>query len=100
MTGMRRSGFVQVDANELAAEAVEFYSPAAEIKDVMLSFESTGPVCVSGDPTLLAQAVGNLIDNALKYVGEGGSVKVEVQSRSDGAVERCHPLGDRVGRHP
>jgi signal transduction histidine kinase len=86
-TGMRRSGFVQVNANELAAEAVEFYSPAAEIKDVVLSFESTGPVCVSGDPTLLAQAVANLIDNALKYVGEGGAVKVEVQSRNDGAVE-------------
>jgi signal transduction histidine kinase len=86
-TGMRRSGFVQVNANELAAEAVEFYSPAAEVKNVMLSFESGGPVSVSGDPTLLAQAVGNLIDNALKYVGEGGSVKVGVQTRSDSTVE-------------
>jgi len=88
-TGMRRSGFVQVNANELAAEAVEFYSPAAELKDVTLSFNSAGPVLVSGDPTLLAQAVGNLIDNALKYAGEHGSVKVEVQSQSDGAVEIC-----------
>lgn len=86
-TGMRRSGFVQVNANELAAEAVEFYSPAAEIKNVTLSYESTGPVSVSGDPTLLAQAVGNLIDNALKYAGEGGSVKVAAQTRGDGGVE-------------
>jgi signal transduction histidine kinase len=86
-TGMRRSGFVQVNANALAAEVVEFYSPAAEIKDVTLSFTSTGPVMVSGDPTLLAQAVGNLIDNALKYAGEHGSVKVEVQTRSDAAIE-------------
>jgi signal transduction histidine kinase len=86
-TGMRRSGFVQVNANELAAEAVEFYSPAAEIKNVTLSFESGGLVSVSGDPTLLAQAVGNLIDNALKYVGEGGWVKVGVQVRSDDTVE-------------
>jgi signal transduction histidine kinase len=88
-TGMRRSGFVQVNANELAAEVVEFYSPAAEVKDVTLSFASSGPVLVSGDPTLLAQAVGNLIDNALKYVGEPGVVKVEVQYRPDGAVEIC-----------
>lgn len=86
-TGMRRSGFVRVNANELAAEVVEFYLPAAEIKDVTLSFVSTGTASVSGDPTLLAQAVGNLIDNALKYVGEGGSVQVGVQTRSDGAVE-------------
>ena len=89
-TGMRRSGFVQVNANELAAEVVEFYSPAAELKGVTLSFASNGPVLVSGDPTLLAQAVGNLIDNALKYAGERGVVKVEVQNRTDdGAAEIC-----------
>ncbi|MDB6042766.1 MAG: sensor histidine kinase [Gammaproteobacteria bacterium] len=88
-TGMRRSGFVQVNANELASEAVEFYLPAAELKDVALSFGSPGPVLVSGDPVLLAQAVGNLIDNALKYVGDKGSVQVDVQHRTDGAVEIC-----------
>jgi len=88
-TGMRRSGFVQVNANELASEAVEFYLPAAEIKDVSLSFGSAGPVLVSGDPVLLAQAVGNLIDNALKYAGDRGSVTVDVRHRTDGAVEIC-----------
>ena len=88
-TGMRRSGFVQVNANELGAEAVEFYLPAAELKDVSLSFGPRGPVLVSGDPVLLAQAVGNLIDNALKYAGDKGSVKVDVQHRTDGAVEIC-----------
>lgn len=88
-TGMRRSGFVQVNANELASEAVEFYLPAAELKDVSLSFGSAGPVLVSGDPVLLAQAVGNLIDNALKYVGDKGSVQVDVRHRTDGAVEIC-----------
>ena len=88
-TGMRRSGFVQVNANELAAEVVEFYSPAAEVKGVTLSFVSNGPVLVSGDPTLLAQAVGNLIDNALKYAGEQGSVTVGIQYNADGAVEIC-----------
>jgi signal transduction histidine kinase len=88
-TGMRRSGFVQVNANELVAEVVEFYSPAAELKGIALSFASNGPVLVSGDPTLLAQAVGNLIDNALKYTREHGAVKVEFQHRADGAVEIC-----------
>ncbi|HVW68720.1 MAG TPA: HAMP domain-containing sensor histidine kinase [Steroidobacteraceae bacterium] len=88
-TGTRRSGFVQVNADELAAEVVEFYSPAAELKNVTLSFASGGPVLVSGDPTLLAQAVGNLIDNAIKYVGEGGTVSVDVRTRSDGGVEIC-----------
>ena len=88
-TGARRSGFVQVNATELASEAVEFYLPAAELKDVELSFHAAEPIIVKGDPLLLAQAVGNLIDNALKYAGDGGGVVVEVGQRADGAVEIC-----------
>src|SRR5580700_562953 len=64
-SGLRRSGFVSVDVAEIASAAVEFYQPAAELKDCTLSFESFGAAPVRGDPVLLAQALGNLIDNAL-----------------------------------
>jgi signal transduction histidine kinase len=86
-TGARRSGFVEVSATELASDAVEFYLPAAEEKGVGLSFRATEPISVGGDPVLLAQAVGNLIDNALKYAGDGGSIVVEVSQRPGGGVE-------------
>jgi hypothetical protein len=86
-TGMRRSGFVQVNAAELAAQAVELYLPAAELKGISLSCRDTGPIPVAADPLLLAQAVSNLIDNALKYARDGGSVTVAVLRRAEGAVE-------------
>jgi signal transduction histidine kinase len=86
-TGMRRSGFVSVNAAELAAQAVELYLPAAELKGINLACRDRGPVPVSGDPLLLAQAVSNLIDNALKYARDGGNVSIEVVPRADGAVE-------------
>ncbi|HVO47510.1 MAG TPA: ATP-binding protein [Steroidobacteraceae bacterium] len=82
--GMRRSGFVAVDAAELARQAVEFYVPAAELKGINLSFRGEGPVRVSGDPVLLAQALGNLIDNALKYAGQDGTIEVAVATGADG----------------
>ena len=76
-TGMRRSGFVEVDLVELCARAVEFYVPAAEIRDIDLTFrDESGALHLSGDQLLLAQAVNNLIDNALKYTPPGGTVTV------------------------
>ena len=77
--GMRRSGFVSLDVSDLAANAVEFYEPSAELKNIDLKFRSNGPLLVSGDPVLLAQALSNLIDNALKYAPHHGSIDVAVQ---------------------
>ncbi len=85
--GLRRSGFVPLDASDLAANAVEFYAPAAELKNIDLVFRSEGPQPVSGDPVLLAQALSNLIDNALKYAPVDGAIEVGVQRQGDGAVD-------------
>jgi signal transduction histidine kinase len=86
-SGMRRSGFTTLDASDLAANAVEFYEPAAELKDIELRLTIAGPVMVFGDPVLLAQALGNLIDNALKYAPKNGIIEVAVRKREDGAAE-------------
>lgn len=86
-TGARRSGFVQVDLAKVASEAAEFYQPVAEIKGIMLTFASSGELTVAGDPLLLAQAIGNLVDNALKYAQEKGTITVRAAQRSDGAIE-------------
>ncbi len=85
-TGTRRAGFVAVDASKVVREAVEFYLPATEIKGVALSYREIGPMPVSGDPLLLTQAVGNLIDNALKYARNDGQITVDLARRGDGAV--------------
>jgi hypothetical protein len=85
--GMRRSGFVTLDLADLAANAVEFYAPAAELKGIRLAFRSDGPLSVSGDPILLAQVLSNLIDNALKYAPVNGAIEVAVIRRGDGTAE-------------
>jgi len=86
-TGARRSGFVQVDLAKIASEAAEFYQPVAEIKGITLTFTSSSELAVAGDPLLLAQAIGNLIDNALKFAQEKGTITVQAVERSDGTNE-------------
>jgi signal transduction histidine kinase len=87
-SGMRRSGFVPVDVAEVAAAAVEFYQPAAELRGSSLLLQIAAPAPIRGDPVLLAQALGNLIDNALKYTPVDGSITVAVRVGADaGSVE-------------
>jgi len=65
--GLRRSGFVAADLTKLVEDAVDFYQPLAEVKGLVLTFAGSREQLPAGDPLLLAQAVGNLIDNALKF---------------------------------
>ena len=84
--GMRRSGFIAADVAKVASDVVEFYQPIAELKGIALSFASTGSLIVVGDPLLLAQAISNLIDNALKYAREDIRVMVAATQPFDQTI--------------
>jgi signal transduction histidine kinase len=84
--GLRRSNFVATDLAELAAKAVEFYLPAAELKGLSLAFRDGGPTGARCDPVLLAQAINNLIDNSLKFVTAGGHIEIAVVRPTEDSV--------------
>ena len=78
-SGSRRGGFVDVDLAALGAEVTEFYAPVAELKDIALGFDGPADLHVVGDPVLLAQALGNMVDNALKYAPVRGAIAISAQ---------------------
>jgi two-component system sensor histidine kinase/response regulator len=84
-TGARRSGFAPVDVAKVADDAAAFYQPIAEHKGLTLSFESSGELTAAGDATLLAQAIANLLENALKYAN--GKIAVMATQRREGGIE-------------
>ncbi len=58
-------------------ELGELYQPQAEQQGIKLSVECEPGSCVLGHRQLLAQAVANLIDNALKFSRTGGRVSLK-----------------------
>ncbi len=78
---------VVFDAAELAADMAELYEPAAEDKGLDFSAEIETGLMVEGNRPFLAQALANVIDNAIKYTPSGGAVKLRARRRSSGEIE-------------
>jgi signal transduction histidine kinase len=62
---------------------VELYDPVAEEKDVRFRTELADGAMVDGDRDLLASAIANLIDNAIKYAGSPAEVSVRTIATPD-----------------
>jgi signal transduction histidine kinase len=65
-----------LDFCRLLRRSSEGMKPQAEAKAISISVDAETSVSVEGDPHLLNRAVGNLLDNALRYTPHGGHVAV------------------------
>jgi len=74
------------DFSELVRTTVEYMRLLADEKKLALKVEAAQAVHVEGDQSRLQQVVVNLLDNAIKYTPEGGSISVSVAGEPDKAV--------------
>jgi signal transduction histidine kinase len=75
------------DAADLAADMAELYEPASEDKGLEFSAEIERGLMVEANQPFLAQALANVIDNAIKYTPVGGAVMLRARRRSSGEIE-------------
>ncbi|MDB5477333.1 MAG: sensor histidine kinase [Phenylobacterium sp.] len=75
------------DPGELAADISELYEPLCEDKEIDFAAELTKGLQVRGNREFMAQALANLLDNAVKYTPGGGAIMLRVRRRSSGEVE-------------
>ncbi len=75
------------DPSALAADVAELYEPLCEDKSVAFEAELTQGLSMMGNREFMAQALANLLDNAVKYTPEGGAVMLRTRRRSSGEIE-------------
>jgi len=84
-TGVMRLSLTKLSLSHLVEEVLELYHHVAEDAGIQLTYEARDPAWIMGDHDRLVRAVGNLVDNAIKYTARGGRVTVEV-AQSDGST--------------
>jgi len=95
--GRRTVEFGTVNLAEIAAEAVELYSPMAETRNIRLSVNFANNASITGDRDLLFEAAANLIDNAIKFTPDSGAVEVSVTRTGAYTVLRVGDTGPGIG---
>lgn len=90
--GARRSAFAPTDIARLLDDVVDLYEPLAEEGRIRLSLAAEPLPAIFADSQLLFEALGNLVDNAIKFASEAVVISASRQTsllvidiRDDGA---------------
>ena len=71
---------VPFDLSETGEELAELFGPACEHAELQFEAEIEPDLTWRGDRSLIAQAVSNLLDNAIKYSPAGESIRLQIKS--------------------
>ena len=89
--------FDEINLSDIVESITSLYEPIAEDKniDLQTSFPAEA-IRITGDRQLLGQAIGNLVDNAIKYTPEGGAVQLELRRHRGGVALEVSDNGPGV----
>ncbi len=90
---------VPLELGATLREAVAAAQPVAAAKAITLATDSAEPCPIIGDGRLLARAVENVLDNALRYTPAGGEVWVRWRRAGDTVVFSVEDSGPGIAPH-
>ena len=97
--GVKRNEWQPVDLTALVEDMVDLYGALAENKQIALVWTGDPSVRVVGNQHLLAQAIGNMLDNAVKYTPEAGRIMVWVLKKEGVATLIVADSGPGIPEH-
>ena len=83
----------EVDLENLLDELYEDSEVLAEQKNISVRLREKAPITIVGDRGRLRQLLLNLVDNAIKYTPEGGTVTLAVRRQNGSALFEVQDTG-------
>ena len=85
-TGAMRLEKIPLSVSDVIRDVVDLYEIVAEEQDTKVVVNLPETLTIHADRTRLQQVLANLLDNALKYGGNGGTVKIDAGEEGPDAV--------------
>ncbi|MDQ2149537.1 HAMP domain-containing sensor histidine kinase [Alcaligenaceae bacterium C4P045] len=95
-SGAQRKRFERCQLDTIARDVVDLYEAVAEDQRITLRYDGHRAVQVMGDADLLAGAIANLVENALKYAGVGAVVTLTAEVHQNVATLAVRDNGPGV----
>jgi len=86
-SGDQRNVLELIDVAPIVEDLADLYGPVCEDENRHFSSEIQTDLWVKADRGLIAQAISNLIDNAVKYTDPGGAIVLRLRKQRNGSVE-------------
>ena len=95
-SGQYEVDFSSCRLDHIAEKVVETFAEQIERKELILSlrFETEKPA--RGNPDLMERALSNLVDNAVKYTEDGGSINIGTTERDDEIILEVADTGPGI----
>jgi len=83
--GLVQWKIARVDLTDLVREGCDLFTPVVENKNLTLKVHANQNLTIETDGRALQRVVSNMLDNAIKYTPEGGSVDVSLTVENNAA---------------
>ena len=91
--GVSTLNLSDVDLSEIISEACELFQPVAEDKGIRIIQDIEADVSITADKEKIQRLVANLIDNALKYTNDGGTVTFTLKQEKNEVIASIKDTG-------
>lgn len=92
-TGTMNLKYEDIELHDLIVQAIDLYQMVAEDRGISISLTGETTCTVKGDRVRIAQAITNLLDNAIKYSSNDSEVRVSLKSDQQMAIIMFHDSG-------
>lgn len=87
-----------VNISDVFSSVQRAFQDKAEYSRITVTYDSDEALTARANVTLLEQAIGNLVDNAIKYSPAGRSVRVEANRKGDNIVIAVSDQGSGIAK--